>query len=94
MAERPVISFRADPEQCCKLEQLRASFPKQQWAEVFTWLLTHPQVQALIRDQVGVEAAEPRPPEGWTKVMSTEGQVRYEKTAENGDALVIYPMLG
>ena len=49
----PVISFRpADPDLHVKLEQLRATMPKQQWAEVFTWLFQQPDVRAAIRARV------------------------------------------
>lgn len=55
MAERPVITFRAAPELHLKLEQLRATFPKQQWAEVFTWLFEQECVLEAIRDRVNGE---------------------------------------
>lgn len=57
MTDRPVISFRADPDLHMRLEQARATFPKQQWGEVFSWLLHDPDVVAKIRDRVhGVPA--------------------------------------
>ncbi|MCD6056546.1 MAG: hypothetical protein K0R44_18 [Thermomicrobiales bacterium] len=52
MAERPVVTFRADPDLHLKLEQLRATFPKQQWAEVFVWLFSEPRVVEMIRERV------------------------------------------
>jgi hypothetical protein len=50
--QRPVISFRADLDLHLKLEMARATFPKQQWAEVFTWLLSEPTVIELLRERV------------------------------------------
>lgn len=52
MAERPVVTFRADPDLHLKLEQARATFPKQQWAEVMTWLFELPAVVDAIRERV------------------------------------------
>jgi hypothetical protein len=49
---RPVVSFRTDADTHLKLEQLRATFPKQQWSEVFTWLLADPTVVAVITNKV------------------------------------------
>jgi len=49
----PVVSFRcSDPNLMTKLEMARATMPKQQWAEVFTWLFDHPQVLGALRELV------------------------------------------
>lgn len=52
MADRPVISFRTDPNLHLKLEQLRATFPNQQWGESMTWLFEQPCVIELIKERV------------------------------------------
>jgi hypothetical protein len=46
------ISFRPDPDLLLRLEQLRATFPKQQWKEVFTWIFECPEVRTRIRERV------------------------------------------
>jgi hypothetical protein len=52
MPNRPVVSFRASPDLHCKLEQLRATFPKQQWAPVFEWLFEDEDLMAKISERV------------------------------------------
>ena len=52
MPERPVITFRAEPDLHLKLEQARATFPKQQWAEVMVWLFELPAVRDALRERV------------------------------------------
>jgi hypothetical protein len=52
MAERPVVTFRAEHDLHLKLEQLRATFPRQQWAEVMNWLFDQPCVVEAIRERV------------------------------------------
>ena len=49
---RPVVSFRTDADTHMKLEQLRATFPKQQWSEVFNWLLAQDCVAELAKVKV------------------------------------------
>jgi len=49
---RPVVSFRAAPDLHLKLEQARATFPRQQWSELFTWLLEQDAVCDLMRQRV------------------------------------------
>lgn len=49
----PVISFRPPDETLhMKLEQLRSTFPKQQWAETFKWLFEQEEVTDVIRARV------------------------------------------
>ena len=48
----PPITWRPDADTRLKLEQLRATFPKQRWGDVMGWLFEQPEVIVIIRERM------------------------------------------
>jgi len=51
----PPVSYRPSREDRLKLEQLRATFPNQQWKEVYDWVFGLECVRAEIRSRIGAD---------------------------------------
>lgn len=47
-----VVSYRPAPEDALKLEQLRGTFPKQQWKEVFDWIFDNDDLVEAIKARI------------------------------------------
>lgn len=48
----PPVTWRPDADTRMHLEQLRATFPKQRWGDVFSWLFADERVREVVRERM------------------------------------------